>query len=450
MARQHKRLFCRISACLTISAWLFALPCLAGAAELTLEEAVATAISNNPGLQSAEFQSRAAEEKIFQARSGYMPQVQLGAGYDRTTNPMWAFGTKLNQESIAAQDFDPDRLNDPDAIGNYSSSLSVVWPLYDSGQTWYGLKQARLGKDAAVLYEARARQETITETVVAYLGSLLARERQVVLSQTLETSRSHMKLVQSRYDGGFVAKSDLLRAKVRIADIEQQLSDARSRNDIAMCRLNVAMGLGNAPACDLTTPLEAGEPVSGSLEEWVSAALAERPDMQGRALEKQIAEREIDKSKAARHPSVNLTGAYEVNSEDFSGSGDNYAVGAHISVPLFTGGRIAATVREAEANLQRANAMLRAVEQRICAETRQAFFNARSAWERIAVAQEAVGQAEESLRIVRNRYQGGLFTITDLLDSETAVQHSRINRLAAVHDYRTALALLKLAAGTVE
>ncbi len=265
MARQHKRLFCRISACLTISAWIFALPCLAGAAELTLEEAVATAISNNPGLQAAEFQSRAAEEKILQARSGYMPQVQLGAGYDRTTNPMWAFGTKLNQEAITAQDFDPDRLNDPDAIGNYSSSLSVVWPLYDSGQTWYGLKQARLGKDAAVLYEARARQETITETVVAYLGALLARERQVVLSQTLETSRSHMKLVQSRYDGGFVAKSDLLRAKVRIADIEQQLSDARSRNDIAMCRLNVAMGLGDAPAHNLTTPLEANRLIAGQL-----------------------------------------------------------------------------------------------------------------------------------------------------------------------------------------
>ena len=204
------------------------------------------------------------------------------------------------------------------------------------------------------------------------------------------------------------------------------------------------------PAYILTTPLEAGEHVSGTLEEWVDAALAERPDMQGRALEKQMAEREIDKARAARHPSVNLTGAYEINSEDFSDSGSNYTVGAHISVPLFTGGRISATVREAEANLQRASALLRAMEQRICAETRQAFFNARSAWERIGVAQESVGQAEESLRIVRNRYQSGLFTITDLLDSETAVQQSRINRLSAVYDYRTALALLKLAAGSVE
>ena len=171
MAQQYKRLFYSFAACLAISAWIFALPCTAGAAELTLEEAVETAISNNPGLQAAEFHSRAAEEKILQARSGYMPQVRLGAGYDRTTNPMWAFGTKLNQEAIAAKDFDPDRLNDPDAIGNYSSSLSLVWPLYDSGQTWHGLKQARLGKDAAVLYESRARQETITEDCCRLFGS---------------------------------------------------------------------------------------------------------------------------------------------------------------------------------------------------------------------------------------------------------------------------------------
>jgi len=91
--------------------------------------------------------------------------------------------------------------------------------------------------------------------------------------------------------------------------------------------------------------------------------------------------------------------------------------------------------------------MLQDMEQRICGETRQAFFNAQSSWERIQVAQSAIGQSKESLRIVKNRYNSGLFTITDLLDVEVVVQQSLTNHLKAVHDYRAAITRLELAAG---
>ena len=94
--------------------------------------------------------------------------------------------------------------------------------------------------------------------------------------------------------------------------------------------------------------------------------------------------------------------------------------------------------------------MLRQIEQQICAETRQAFLNARSAWERIGVAQAAVSQSQESLRIVKNRYNSGLFTITDLLDADVMVQQSMTNYLKAVHGYRAAATYLALATGTID
>ncbi|MFK5954660.1 MAG: TolC family protein, partial [Desulfobacterium sp.] len=80
-----------------ILTWFMAFPAQGLAADLTLAQAVDKAISHNPGLQAAQFQTFSAREKIIQARSGALPQVYFQEQVNRTTNPMWAFGTKLNQ-----------------------------------------------------------------------------------------------------------------------------------------------------------------------------------------------------------------------------------------------------------------------------------------------------------------------------------------------------------------
>lgn len=433
-----------------VALWLMAVPFTGLAADLTLSSAVDMAISNNPRLQTARYGILSSREKTLQARSGAIPQVQVSEQFSHTTNPMWAFGTRLNQQSITAMDFAPDRLNDPDSITNYASVLSVTWPVYDSGQTWYGLQQARLNQESAIVSKDRAKQQVTAGTIIAYIQVLLARENQQVLDQLLKTAKSHLKLIQSRYNGGFVAKSDLLRAQVHIADLEQQIVEAQSQTDIARCRLNISMGIGTDIYYTLVSPLEPGNPVSGSLDSWISAALSNRPDLKQLKLQEQIAQKEIDKSRSLRYPSVNLTGNYEINSEDFENTGANYTIGAIVSVPLFTGGRIPAKIRAATINLKQIQTMLKAMEQQVCGEARQAFFNAQSAWNRIRVAWAAIGQSEESLRIVKNRYQNGLFTITDLLDAEIMVQQSLTHHLKAIHDYKAAVTRLDLAAGTIE
>jgi outer membrane protein len=406
-----------------MAAVLLVFPIQALASDLTLSKAVETALSGNSGLQASGFGVLSAQEKIIQARSGAMPRVTLSGQSSHTTNPMWAFGTRLNQESITAGDFDPDRLNNPDGITNYASTLSVAWPVYDSGQTWYGLQQAQLNHEAAAFFEKRTRQQVVAGTITAYIGALFTLEKQNIIQQILETARSHLKLVESRYNGGFVTKSDLLRAQVQIADLEQQLAEAKSQTDISKCQLNVVMGVAGTPDYTLSTQLKADAPVHGSLETWVGTALSNRPDLRHLEFQRQIAQKEIDKSKASRNPSVTLAGNYEINSEDFN---------------------------EAGINLEQVKALHKGMEQQICGETRQAFFNAQSAWERIRVTQAAVGQSRESLRIVKNRYNSGLFTITDLLDAQVMVQQSLTHQIKAVYDYKAAATRLNLAAGIID
>jgi len=100
--------------------------------------------------------------------------------------------------------------------------------------------------------------------------------------------------------------------------------------------------------------------------------------------------------------------------------------------------------------LRQTQAMARQLELGVRVETRQAFFMAQSACQRIGVARAAVAQAEEGLRIVRNRYQSGLFTIVNLLDAEVALQQARTNYFRSLHDFEVGIARLNLAAGIID
>jgi TolC family type I secretion outer membrane protein len=420
------------------------------ATPLTLEEAVATALAHNPGIQAARSQVDASRERITQARSGFLPQISFKERYSNTTNPMWAFGTKLNQGVITREDFDPQSLNDPDSINNFASVFSLVWPVFDSGQTWYGHKQAKLGSEIAGFGLERTRQQVTAQTIIRYTGLLLAMKNLAVVEQALESARVNLKMVSSRYKTGFFVKSDLLRAQVRIGNLEQQRLQAESAVAIAQAGLNAVMGVAVTREHDPVSVLgKAAEP-RGSLASWIQTALERRLDLKQLRYQKDIAAQEFKKARAAHLPSLHLMGNYEINSEKFDGSHDNYTVGAELNLNLYSGSRLSARAREARALLQAVEARLRDMELGIRVQTRQAFLQSRSTWEAIQVAKISVSQAEEGLRIVKNRYKNGLVTMVDLLDSEVALQQARTHLFRRLHDYKVSSTRLALAAGTID
>jgi len=167
-------------------------------------------------------------------------------------------------------------------------------------------------------------------------------------------------------------------------------------------------------------------------------------------LEEGIAKKEIAKSQSGHYPDVSLIGNYEINSEDFGDSADNYTLGAVVRVNIFSGNRISEETKAAKSMLARVQEMQKSMELGIKVQTREAFLKAKSARERIRVAEIAVDQAEEGLRIVKNRYNNGLLTIVGLLDAELARQQAHTNYFKALHDYKVARLELELAAGTID
>jgi outer membrane protein len=272
----------------------------------------------------------------------------------------------------------------------------------------------------------------------------------MVTKEALETSKANLKMIQSRYNSGFVVKSDLLRANVHIADLEQQWLLSESQFKINEAMLNTSMGSGTADPLNPVTSLSIGSEISGTIDNWIVTALSKRPEMKNLHLEEEIAKKEVEKSRAGHYPDLNLVGNYEINSEDFSGSADNYTIGAVMQVNLFSGNRITEETKAAKSLLRRVQEIQKSTELRIKVQVREAFLKAKCARKRIGVAKTAADQAEEGLRIVKNRYNNGLLTIVDLLDAELARQQARTNYFKALHDYKVARVDLELAAGIID
>ena len=238
---------------------------------LTISDAMQLADKQNPRIKAALSQVSAADHRITQAESGFLPQVFFTETFSHTNNPMWAFGNRLNQEIITQTDFDPARLNHPDPINNFNSALSMEWSVYQGGQTRIGVNQAKLDRQAQDLFLTRTRQEVIASAATAYTGLVLAYHHLDVIQKSLETARVHLEMIRKRYENGLVVKSDLLRTQVHIAELDQDRIQAESRISMALAALNAAMGAPGDSNWQLATGLVKGEPVLGPIDEWIGA-----------------------------------------------------------------------------------------------------------------------------------------------------------------------------------
>ncbi len=417
---------------------------------LTLTDAIKTAITHNPVLKASVFREKVAESGLGAAKSGFMPKLNFKETFNRTTVPMWTFGTLLNQGRITRDDFNPSILNDPDAINNFNSSLSVSMPVYAGGRIYNSFKQAEINKSIAGAAYKKTRQTIIAQTALAYTHLLLAKKNLEVILHSLESARASLNMVKSRYTSGFSVKSDLLRAKVRIADLTQQRLSAISRIEIGRGYLNTAMGIPLETPVNAVPYFENSWKVKENQGDLMVKAVEKRPELQILKLQKDMAEKGIKIAESGHLPSINLFGTYENNSEHLNKGNNDYSIGAVMQLNLFSGLNISHKINSAKLSLQRVNELEKNMELVVKNQIREAFLNLRASQQRIYVAESALNQSLENLRIVKNRYKNGLLTIVTLLDAELADQRARANHFKAVYDYESARIRLALASGNID
>ncbi len=425
----------------------------AGEAPYTLDLATALslALAGNHQLRLADARVAAAAAAVDSARVGYRPQIYFDELASRTTQPAAAFGQLLGQESFTAENFAVDFLNEPDPLTNFTSRLTVQQSLWAGGRTRSGADAARSSEEATALDRDHSRQEISHQVVQAYSGALLARSREDVARAAVSTALEHVRLAADLEAAGLVVSSDVLLAKVRVSEVDEMLVTAQGESDVARAQLNLVMGR------DQGTPMVlSAEPLPGSvpqvLEESVDSLVAEAWE---RRLDLQAAGRRVEASdwddrrvRSGYRPEVGLLGSMEANDEDLFGtSGTNWTVMASLRWSLYDGGATRSRLREArEAGLQ-ARLQEDLLREQIALQVRMAVSRLATARQKKTLSRGAMDMAQESLRIVVDRYAEGLVPLVQLLEAEDALTRARFREASARRELLVADSLVRLALG---
>jgi len=417
-------------------------------AVLTLDDAIAIALAGNPALAAADAGARAAGARIEEASAVRVPEVTLSETISYTTNPVYVFGNLLGQEAFGPENFDPDYLNRPDPLSNWNSMLSVRVPVYVGGRISGGIGAAEAGRDAAEADRQRAREEVVHAVTAAYTGVALADARLEVATQARDVAAENVRLVRDLRETGLVVESDLLQAEVRRSEVEEMVVRAEAGTRIARAGLNAAMGRDLDAPVQVAMPDEPAAPVEEDLDALVAEALERRSDLRAAAARVEVADRIADSERAGRRPEIGVEGRYEANAEEFVGAdGTNWSLFASARWTVFDGRATGARVRRARAEAEAAAGARRVLEDRVGLEVRTAYHDVEAARKSLDAARGAVGMAEESLRIVRDRYREGLTTLVELLDAENFLTRARVRRVAARREVHLSRAALDLAVG---
>jgi outer membrane protein len=426
---------------------LLALPLLAQT-PLSLEEAARMALEQHPSIESSTARVDAAESKIQQAHAGYLPRFNWQETVDGSNNPVYVFGSKLNQRNFVVEDFDVGFLNTPGFYNNFQTQLVLEQTVYDSGQTKNQKRAAELGKEIAGERVRLTSQQVIANVVRTYHGVVLMAESLAVAEEAVKSANADLERAESVRAAGMATDADVLSIKVHRAAMEEQRIARGYNLEVARSALNEALGLPLDTQHTLTTDLTSLPFIDRQLGELESRAQDERPELRQAGLASEIASTQGKLARSGYWPRVYGRAVFELDRKKFvTDGGGNWYFGATMQWNLFNGNQTKEKVREAghmvrsaEAEKKRANAGIRL-------QVRKANADLLAAQERIEVASAAVAQAEESLRITKNRYESGLATVTDLLRNETALMETKTRRLAAVYDQRVAAANLELATG---
>jgi outer membrane protein len=421
----------------------------AGAQEpLTLRQAIQQAICENPEIKAANAGSVEAKAGAALARTQLLPQINFAEDISRGNDPVFAFGSKLRQQSFTQADFDLNVLNRPEPIGNFVTRLSGSWSAFDSLKTQRTIRSADLMRKSADSSIKAVNQKIVLDVVEAYESVLFA-ERQIDIAQhEVETAEALLSSVDDHVKAGLAVESDRMSSQVNVAERKQSLIAVQGDLELAWAQLRVAMGAPKLQEAKLQ-PIEPHVFAQSALELELETAAKTRSDLAALADAQSAQAAGVSAARLSFGPRVSAYGNWEQDRAAFAGSGGtNWVAGVQIGIDIAPFSKRAQLAQEI-ARKARVDAQLASYQQRVRLQVSQAHIQRRTAQLSLETARIAIDQAQESLRILRNRYGAGLATMTDLLRAEDAERQSQSNYWHAVYGNAMSYAQLLFATGTL-
>jgi len=426
---------------------LIAVP-LVAQERLTLSDAVARALENNPDLAVDAPGQEAARLEFKAAKAGYLPRLDFEQSYLAGNNPVFVFGTLLSQQKFTERNFALPALNSPDAIDNLQTRAALQQTLWDFGRTKDRREQARLGIERADQSHQDHMRQVLLAVFDGYYSTSFARASLETAKLAVRSAESLEAQAKARVESGLTVEADLLRSRAYLAEARQREIQVQGQLETAQAQLNRLMGNPLSRPIGETASLA---PKSISLppeETLISEQKQRRPDYQNLLTELRQAETAVSSRHKEFLPVVTAYSTWEADNPSFRESGgNNWAAGIALRWNLFAGGSDAAQLDAARRRLEQKRRQISALESAMALDIRRSIIQYRTAEQQVTAAQAAEAQSEEGLRILRNRYDAGLATMTDLLSAETSRSNARTNLAEAIYRHRLSYAQVEYSAG---
>ena len=411
---------------------------------LTLAEAVERARSSSPHLERLRALQRAADAALRGVKSGRLPQVDVLASYTRNSN--------VPELTLALPGAPPQTVF-PNIPNNYRAHAGLTVPLYTSGRVSGQVAAAGHDRDAAARDVDAGLSDVVLETVTAYWSLVSARAAERVLAESIASFEADLKQVRDRFDVGMAARNDVL--NVQVERDRAELSRLEAANGAAIANLNLVRLLGLAPGISI----EPGEAVtapalpSEDVEGLVARAIEGRPEIAGLRSRAAAAEASIRIARSANRPQASLTAGYDYARPNTrilpltSSWNDTWSVGVNLSILAFDGGRASAAAAEARARADAARNQLEELERSVRLDVASRVLDLSTRRAALEVAERNLEAARENLSVSRDRYREGLIPPSELLDAESRLLQSGLDRTTSATHLQQARANLDRAVG---
>lgn len=416
--------------------------------ELDIKKVVDDTLTKNLELRAYRAEVRALQKEYESAKANLFPRIKLEERFSRTDIPAYVLFTKLNQERITPNDFTPSNLNDPDAVSNFETNLSLEIPIWMGGKIRAFKEVTREKKLAQERMLGRKEEEVIFKAYKAYMNASLSRSALKTAQKNIEDAQEHLRIAQKLHEVGMALLSDVLRAKVFLKKAEEKRKEAQENYNTSKKALSL---VANTDYTDYEVPeLRACPDVSK--EELLQKALSEREDL--KAMENFI--RAVRAGYRATLsdmlPQVGAFASYQLFDKDvpFGSDGSGYMFGLSVSLKFNTALaelKKAQSFRERERALESRRELLKKA---ILFGVEKAYSEYEIAKSNLRSAEERLREAKEVVRILKERYSNGLARMVDLLDAQTQLENARFDYIRALYECNLSYGRALLEAGVIK
>jgi len=396
------------------------------------EELWPRAEKGNYQLKMSDQEYKSAKADYHQSNALFLPNVTISNTAINTTNPLMAFGSKLNQEILTPADFNPDLLNNPDQIRNYSTKVEVLQPLINAD----GILERRAAKikmQAYSLKSERTKQYLQMEIQKAYYQLQLVYKAYDVLKIAERSAANTEKMIIDYYDQGYVQKTDVLNVEVHVGELKNQIALAQSNIHNASTYLSFLLGENLGEKVFL--PQEKLDTTSVSPE--TNDKLNEmRSDIKAMQLSAEAYNKIYQSKKFNFLPRLNAFGTYEIYDDQIFGTdAEGYLIGVQLSWNIFDGYKSIGKLEKSRAEYNHSGLELQQYKAQSQMELSVANRKVLDAYNTVNNKRNGFLQSKEAYRIRSDRFAQGLEKANDVLQSETQSSMKELEYYQSIYEY---------------